>query len=142
MKRRITIAAIVGLAALWAGAELFRGPQEMIDRGVPGIAFLIPEEYRTLHLGEATYQAAASRLLAETETNSKVAAVFSDRDDRVQLLVSTNEDTIEERIAGRNGTTWVVTWSGPVKERLQWARDHGTLETPDLPPPERRNPYH
>jgi hypothetical protein len=136
------VAAIVGLAALWAGVELFRGPQEVIDRGVPGIAFLIPEEFRTLQLGQATYQAAAVRLLAETETNAKVAAVFTNRDDRVQLLVSTDEDLIEERIAGRNGTTWVITWRGPVEERLQWARDYGTLETPDLPPPDRRNPYH
>lgn len=142
MKRPLVIAVVVGLAALWAGVELFRGPQELIDRGVPGIAFLIPGEYQTLQLGQATYQAAASRLLTETETNSKVAAVFTDRGDKVQLLVSTNEDSIEERIAGRNGTTWVITWRGPVRERLQWARDHGDLETPDLPPPERRNPYH
>ena len=142
MKRPFVIAALVGLAALWAGVELFRGPQEAIDRGVSGIAFVIPGEYRTLQLDQATYQAAAGRLLTETETATKVAAVFMDRGDRFQLLVSTNEDWIEERISGKNGTTWVVTWKGPVKERLQWARDHGDLEMPGLPPPERRNPYH
>ena len=142
MKRPFVIAAVVGLTALWAGIELFRGPQEVIDRGIPGIAFVIPGEYRILELGEITYQVVAGQLLAETEKTPKVAAVFTDRGDRVQLLVSINDDLIEERIAGRNGTTWVITWRGPAKERLQWASNHGDLEVPHLPPPERRNPYH
>ena len=142
MKRSFVIAALVGLVALWAGIELFRGPQEAIDRGASGITFVIPGEYSTLQLGEVAYEVAVGRLLTEMENNSKVAAAFSDRGDRIQLLVSPNEDLIEERIAGKNGTTWVVTWRGPVRERLRWARTHGDLETPDLPPPERRNPYH
>jgi hypothetical protein len=142
MRRTLVIAALVGLAGLWAGVELFRGPQEAIDRGVPGIAFVIPGEYRILELDQASYQVAVEQLLTEVETDLKVAAIFSDQGDRFQILVNTDDDLIEERISGRNGTTWVITWRGPVRERLEWARENGNLETPGLPAPERRNPYH
>lgn len=142
VKRPVVLVVVLGLAAFWAGAELFRGSEEAIDRGVSGIDFMIPGDYRVRELDEVSYQAAVEQLLVDLEANSRVAATFTERGDRIQLLVNLDSEQIEERIVGRSGTSWVITWTGPVRERLEWARENGDLEAPGLPEPEKRNPYH
>jgi hypothetical protein len=57
-------------------------------------------------------------------------------------LADLRGDVLEERSAGASGTRLQTLWTGNVRERLRWARDHGDFDAPGLPPPERKNLYH
>jgi hypothetical protein len=135
------ILILVVLAGLWLFFDLTHRPPEPVDRGRAGIDFPAPQA-NVLDLGESTLPEAAKQLLRACDSSSKVGAVFVDRGDRIQLLVDLGADRIEEYKTGRTGTAWFVLWPESARERLAWAAEHGTLEAPGLPAPQRRNPYH
>ena len=136
----IGIAAV--LTAMFVVLNLFNRPEETMERGLASIEFVVPGDYTVLNLGEATMKTAAERLLVAVGAEDKVAAVFSRAGDEIQFLVDTNDDIIDERVTGRHGTLQRVFWRGSVKKRLEWATEYGNFEVPDMPPPEKRNPYH
>lgn len=140
MKWAAAAGAVLVLAAAWL--MLRPGtPSPPGDRGTPGITFVIPDDAAVIDLGESTLAGAAAALL-DTLDAGAAAAVFTAGGDRIQLLIDGNGDMIDERVAGREGIVRRVLWRGSVRERLLWARSHGDLAAPGLPPPERRNPYH
>lgn len=136
------IGIAVALATAWMVLDLSNRPEETGDRGLASIEFVVPGDYTVLDLGEATLQAAAEQLLLAVRAKDKIAAVFSRSGDEIQFLVDVNDDIIDERVTGRHGTLQRVFWRGSVRKRLEWAAEHGNLEVPDMPPPEKRNAYH
>jgi len=140
-KQRLLI--IVSCIALAGGAaDLYRRNLGAPDRGMPGLDFVIPNDYTLVRLPEATLPEAAAQLLATLDTHPLAAVEYSDRGSKIQLLADVSGELIDERGSGRQGTVRRVLWHGPVRQRLEHARDQGTLEAPGLPAPERRNPYH
>lgn len=141
MKLAAAGGVLLVLAAAWFMLRPERAPQS-IDRGTPGITFVIPQGYRVVTLGETSRQAAADTLLGTLAGTDPLAAVFTASGDRIQLLIDGNRDMIDERIFGREGTVRRILWPGSAEARLRWARTHGDLAAPGLAPPESRNPYH
>lgn len=137
----LVVVALAGFRLLWgsfASAPLAPPP----DRGPAGIDFMIPPDFTVLDLGDAGLDSAAVRLRGALDTRDRVAAVFTRSGDRIQLLVDAAGEMVDERVMGREGTVHRVLWPGPVRQRLDWARDHDDLDAPGMPPPDRRNPYH
>jgi len=142
MKRTLVLLALTVLAGAWLVQDLIRRPPPEPDRGVEGIEFIVPAGYTLLTLGETTREAAAERILAALEIENKVAVRFTDAGDRIQILVDGADDTLDEQVMGKHGTASSVLWRAGVRERLQWARAHGSFDAPGLPEAVRRNPYH
>jgi hypothetical protein len=59
----------------------------------------------------------------------------------VYWLADVSGDQLEE-LAGRNGTRVQTVWRSGLRQRLAWARTHGSFAAPGLPPPEQKNLYH
>jgi hypothetical protein len=107
-----------------------------------GIEFVVPEGYTLLEPGEATRSEAAGMLRRALTGSDRVALRFTNAGDRIQVLADRGEDTLDEQVMGRNGTVQWTLWREGLQERLRWAENEGTFAAPDLPGPERRNPYH
>jgi hypothetical protein len=60
----------------------------------------------------------------------------------VYWLADVPGDLLEELASGPSGTRLRTVWRGRIRERLSWAREHGDLSVPGLPPPEKKNLYH
>jgi hypothetical protein len=142
MKRTVVLVGLSLLVVAWLLLDMIRRPPGDLDRGVDGIEFVVPGGYVVLELGSSTLEEAAAQLLAALAPDTKVAAVFTNAGDRVQILVDPAARSIDERVMGRNGTVKSVLWPEAVRERLQWAETHGDFDAPGTLPPQRRNPYH
>jgi len=142
MRRTLVLLAVAVLAGAWLVQDLIRRPSPEPDRGVEGIEFIVPAGYTLVTLGETNREGAAGRMLSALDTESKLAVRFTDAGDRIQILVDGADDTLDEQVMGRHGTASSVLWREGVRERLQWARTHGSFDAPGLPEPVRRNPYH
>jgi len=136
----LLVVAMAVVRLLWSSFSA--APEVPPDRGPAGIDFLIPPDYVVLELGEAGLDSVAARLRGAVDTQGRVSAIFTRSGDRIQLLVDAPGELIDERVVGKAGTVHRVLWPGPVRQRLDWARDHDNLDAPGMPPPDRRNPYH
>jgi hypothetical protein len=109
--------------------------------------------------GELSFAAAAAELQAQafhpgsvapgsgpgsagSAGSDPVALHFKRQGAEVYWLADVRADLLEERAAGASGTRLQTVWSGGLRERLSWARSHGTFDAPGLPPGERKNLYH
>ncbi|HEX7185451.1 MAG TPA: hypothetical protein VF756_26750 [Thermoanaerobaculia bacterium] len=103
-----------------------------------------PADYAIVERGELSPAAAAAELEAQIRRPgaAKVGVRFERRGAVVYWLADLGQDLLEERSAGPSGTRLQTLWPGSVRERLRWARTHGNLDAPGLPPPQRRNLYH
>lgn len=111
---------------------------------IPGVVLAAPPEYAVVERGEMSPAAAAGELEAQVlrPDADKVGVRFERRGAVVYWLADVREDVLEERSAGASGTRLRTVWRGGVRERLRWARGHGNLDVPGLPPSERKNLYH
>jgi len=111
---------------------------------IPGVVLAAPPEYAIVERGEMAPSAAAAELEAQAlrPGADKVGVRFARQGAVVYWLADLKEDLLEERSAGASGTRLQTVWRGGVRERLRWARGHGSFDVPGLPPPERKNLYH
>lgn len=135
--------AVVLLAALAAFgwyfvSQLGSGP---IDE-LAGVMLAPPPGYRVVESGELAPTAAAAALEEQAQRAGKVAVRFKRGGSEVYWLADVEGDFLEERSAGPSGTRLQTVWQGKIRERLRWARTHGSFDVPGLPPPERKNLYH
>jgi hypothetical protein len=111
--------------------------------GLAGVVLSPPPGYSIVERGELSPTAAATELATQASLGSdKVGVRFQRQGSTVYWLADVPGDLIEERAAGASGTRMQTTWSGGLRQRLSWARDHGDFSAPGLPPPERKNLYH
>lgn len=109
-----------------------------------GVLLAPPPGYSMTELGEATPAAAA----AELETRAlrpgagPVGVHFRHRGGESYWLADSRQDLLEERSAGASGTRLQTVWRGALRERLAWAKEHGSFEPPGRSPGERSNLYH
>ena len=109
-----------------------------------GVMLSPPPGYAIVERGEISPTAAAAELESQTSSSvsGKVGIRFQRQGSTVYWLADVPGDQIEERTAGTSGTRLQTTWSGGLRQRLSWAREHGDFSAPGLPPPERKNLYH
>jgi len=108
-----------------------------------GVLLAPPSGYALAEHGELSQSAAAAELGQTLRPGTgKVGLHFKRQGAEVYWLVDPESDLIEERAAGPAGTRLQTVWQGGIRERLSWARAHGTLDAPGLPPGERKNLYH
>ncbi len=109
-----------------------------------GVMLSPPPGYSIVERGEISPSAAAAELESQTSSSvsGKVGIRFQRQGSTVYWLADVPGDRIEERAAGASGTRLQTTWSGGLRQRLSWAREHGDFSAPGLPPPERKNLYH
>lgn len=108
-----------------------------------GVLLAPPPGYALVERGELSPSAAAAELETQTLRRAgKVGLHFKRQGSEVYWLADPAADLIEERAAGPGGTRLQTVWQGRSRERLSWARTHGTFDAPGLPPGERKNLYH
>ncbi len=109
-----------------------------------GVLLSAPPGFAIVERGELSASAAAAELEAQAlrPGAGKVGLHFKRQGAEVYWLADPGDDLIEERAAGPAGTRLQTVWQGGLRERLSWARTHGTFDAPGLPPGERKNLYH
>jgi hypothetical protein len=109
-----------------------------------GVLLSPPPGYALVERGELSPSAAAAELDAQVlrPGAGKVGLHFKRKGSEVYWLADAGSGLIEERAAGPAGTRLQTIWQGGLRERLSWARTHGTFDAPGLPPGERKNLYH
>lgn len=142
---RVALYLLLGLVALYAFGRFFLSqlgsgrPEELA-----AVVLAPPPGYAITERGELSPAAAAAELEAQLlrHVGSKVGVRFERQGTVVYWLADAAEDLVEERSAGPSGTRLQTFWRGGLRERLRWARTHGDLAVPGMPPPERANLYH
>lgn len=109
-----------------------------------GVLLAPPPGYALLERGELSPSAAADELAAQVlrPGAGKVGIHFKKQGSEVYWLADAGGGLLEERAAGSGGTRLQTVWQGGLRERLSWARTHGSFDAPGLPPAERKNLYH
>jgi len=109
-----------------------------------GVLLGPPPGYAVTERGELATPTAAAELeaLLQRPGTGKVGLHFKRQGAEVYWLADPGEDLLEERSAGASGTRLQILWHGGLRDRLAWARTHGTFEAPGLPAGERKNLYH
>jgi hypothetical protein len=156
MKRPGGVLSLVGVVGAVAAFGWFFVSQLTSGSGrrdeLAGVLLAPPPGYATVERGELSVSAAAAELEAQAfpaggEAGSapgsdQVALHFERQGAEVYWLADVRADQLEERAAGASGTRLQTVWSGGLRRRLSWAREHGNLDAPGLPPGERKNLYH
>jgi hypothetical protein len=108
-----------------------------------GVLLAPPPGYALTERGELAPSAAAAELETQTlRRPGKVGLHFKRQGAEVFWLADPGAGLLEERAAGPGGTRLQTVWQGGLRERLSWARTHGTFDSPGLPAGERKNLYH
>jgi hypothetical protein len=143
----LAIAVLVGLGSM--GWLVQSHLVEDVDRGMPGVEPAVPERFAIEDLGEVDPRAAYSALLGVADEAALLGAAdeaagvrFVEGGAEVTLLFDPAEDLLDERRISAGGTAVRTFWRGRVVERLRWGAEHGTLDLPGAPGPDRRNLYH
>jgi hypothetical protein len=142
---RTVLYTLLGLGALFLFGRFFLsqlGSGRTDD--LAGVVLAPPPGFEVTERGELS----PSQVAAELESaiaraaSGKVGIRFERQGSTVYWLADLGADLLEERAAGPSGTRIQTVWRGGVRDRLRWARTHGDLAVPGLPPPERANLYH
>jgi hypothetical protein len=109
-----------------------------------GVLLAPPPGYALAERGELSPSAAATELEAQAlrPGAGKVGLHFKRQGAEVYWLADPGSGLLEERAAGPGGTRLQTVWQGELRQRLSWARTHGTFDAPGLPAGERKNLYH
>ena len=108
-----------------------------------GVLLAPPPGFAITERGELSPSAAAAELETQTLRGAgKVGLHFKRQGAEVYWLADPASDLLEERAAGPGGTRLQTVWQGGLRQRLAWARTHGTFAAPGLPEGERKNLYH
>lgn len=138
----VLVVAVLGVGRLFVGNL---GPGEAPE--VAAVSFEPPPGTRMVELDGDTSPSAAAHRLAELlrhhAESARLGVRFRHQGHERLWLVDRERGVLETRSSGSGGQTRVSTlWRGDVEARLAHAAEHGDLEAPGLPPPERRNLYH
>lgn len=139
--------AVLVLAALAAFGWFFVS-QLSTDPGrsdeLSGVLLSPPPGFAIVERGELSAPAAAAELEAQAlrPGAGKVGLHFKRQGAEVYWLADSAANLLEERSAGASGTRLQTVWRGGLRDRLTWAKTHGTFDAPGLPPGERKNLYH
>jgi len=160
LKGVLTALALVGALGAFGWffvSQLDSGAGRRDD--LAGVLLSPPPGSAIVERGELSFAAAAAELEAQafrpgagssfapgsgpgSPGSDTVALHFKRQGAEVYWLADVRGDLLEERAAGTSGTRLQTVWSGGLRERLSWARSHGTFDAPGLPPGERKNLYH
>src|SRR5215210_2936495 len=123
-------------------SQLSTGPGRSDE--LSGVLLSPPPGFAIVERGELPASAAAAELEAQAlrPGAGKVGLHFKSQGAEVYWLADPTADLLEERSAGASGTRLQTTWHGGLRERLSWAKTHGTFDAPGLPAGERKNLYH
>jgi hypothetical protein len=110
--------------------------------GLAGVLLKPPPGYAIAERGELAPTAAAAELESRLQGPDKVGLKFQRAGSTVYWLADLPGDSIEELASGPSGTRLQTVWRGHVRERLNWAREHGDFSVPELAPGETKNLYH
>lgn len=123
-------------------SQLSSGPGQSDE--LSGVLLSPPPGYAVVERGDLSPSAAAAELEAQVlrPGAGKVGLHFKRQGSEVYWLADAGADLLEERSAGASGTRLQTVWRGGLRERLSWARTHGSFDAPGLPPAERKNLYH
>lgn len=112
--------------------------------GPVGVLFSPPPGYSMVEANEVVPTSAASELetTASAPGASKVGVRFRHEGAQIYWLADLETDQLEEHSAGASGTRLQTIWRGNLRQRLAYAKTHGTFEVPGLPAGERVNLYH
>ncbi len=144
----VLVAAVVALVVV---ARLFVSElgSERGDDGPPGVVLAPPPTVPVTRLGEVGRAEAARRLLeflGPGGAGGPAGVHFFPGDGRELYWFveggSAGDPVLVERRSGPGATRVETRWPGPVEERLVWAREHDSLEAPQLPAGESHNLYH
>lgn len=151
----VALAGALGAFGWFFVSQLDTGAGRRDD--LAGVLLSPPPGSVIVERGELSFAAAAAELEAQAFRSgagsgfapgsgpgsaNKVALHFRRQGAEVYWLADVYADLLEERAAGASGTRLQTVWSGGLRERLSWARSHGTFDAPGLPPGERKNLYH
>lgn len=145
LKRFLYALALAGALAAFGWffvSQLSSGPGRSDE--LSGVLLSAPPGYAVVERGDLSPSAAVAELEAQVlrPGAGKVGLHFRQRGAEVYWLADPGEDLLEERSAGASGTRLQTVWRGGLRERLSWARTHGSFDAPGLPPAERKNLYH
>lgn len=133
----LSLLVLGGIA--WAViAEL--GTQPKTRNEPPAIVLRAPDGFDVKRLGSASLAAAAAGLRENPSVRAGVK--YSENGDDVILLADRERQRLVEMRASRSGTIVERVWPEEVDRRLEWAIEHGNMETPGLPPATGKNLYH
>ncbi|HYU31088.1 MAG TPA: hypothetical protein VEW48_02915 [Thermoanaerobaculia bacterium] len=139
-----TAVILVALAAFgwFFVSQLSTGPARSDEPA--GVLLSAPPGYSIVERGELSPSAAATELEGQVlhPDAGKVGIRFKRQGSEVYWLADPAGDVLEERSAGASGTRLQTVWHGGIRERLSWARAHGSFDAPGLSPAERKNLYH
>ncbi len=99
-----------------------------------------PDGFDVEGLGSASLAAAAAGLRENPSVRAGVK--YSENGDDIILLADRERQRLVEIRASRSGTIVERVWPEEVDRRLDWAIEHGNMETPGLPPATGKNLYH
>lgn len=137
----LLVGALAGFGWFFV-SQLSSGPGRSDE--LAGVLLSAPPGYAMVERGELSSTAAAAELEAQAlrPGAGKVGLHFQRKGSDIYWLADSGEDVLEERAATASGTRLQTLWRGGVRERLSWARTHGTFDAPGLPPGEQKNLYH
>lgn len=130
---------VVAAGLIWAAIAGFETAPAARDEAT-AVILRAPEGFTVEDLGELGIAAAAAELAGRSGDRSGVE--FTDRGDRIILLIDRGADRIVELRASRTGTIVERFWPGSIDQRLGWASANGRLDAPDLEPATGKNLYH
>jgi hypothetical protein len=109
-----------------------------------GVLLSPPPGYVIAERGELAPSDAAVLLAGQIQgpRTDKVGIRFQHEGSTLYWLADVPGDSLEELASAPSGTRLQTVWRGHVRERLDWAREHGNFSAPGLPAGEKKNLYH